>query len=87
VRDLYRARDQGQTWQDVIARLREQYRRLTALQDELAKAKLFDREPEPKRTRPSAPGVGLNVAPGQLPPTEQVPRIHVIRAPDSPFSG
>jgi SWIM zinc finger len=87
VRDLYRARGQGATWQGLITRYREEYRRLTALQDELAKATLFEREPEAQRPRPSVPGVGLSVAPDQLPPPEQTPRIHVIRAPTSPYEG
>jgi uncharacterized Zn finger protein len=85
VRELYRAQEQGAIWQTLITRFREEYRRLPALQDELKQAKLFEREPTAQRAQPSAPGIGLSVAPNQLPPAEHVPSIHVIRAPESPL--
>ncbi len=40
VRDLYRAIEDEETWHGVISRIREEFRRLPALQDELNKAKL-----------------------------------------------
>jgi tetratricopeptide (TPR) repeat protein len=87
VRDLYRQQGQGNVWQSLITRYREQYRRLSALQDELAKAKLFDREPAPRRSQPSVPAVGLSVAPAELPPQEAQQHINVVRAPGSPYAG
>ncbi len=40
VRDLYRQIDDEETWRGVISRIREEFRRLPALQDELNKANL-----------------------------------------------
>jgi uncharacterized Zn finger protein len=40
VRDLYRQIDDEAAWQELIARIRAEYKRLPALQDELGKAGL-----------------------------------------------
>lgn len=93
VRDLYRAHDQGDAWQALIKRFREDYRRLSALQDELAQAKLF--APEPVRTPTHTPpeSIPLSLAPQPAAPDHSQqpqppePRIHIVQAPGGPYTG
>jgi uncharacterized Zn finger protein len=71
VRDLYRGRGQGQTWQSLIGSLREQHRRLPALKDEMHQAGLFEPEPQAAPPESAAPSKAAVV--------------RLLRSPDAPY--